>query len=540
MSPSSAALLDRQEPAGPQAGASSDGELPTYHSTVGPLADLSEQRPDLQESRIYRGRTVEELIPRIESELGADAIVLRRRKGLSGGIGGFFQRPFVEIEARRGTARFDMYDEATGTPALPPSLESLAAHEPASPAPGARPAVTRPAGGTYVTGPLLALAAAGSREILGEAHNPSLMSAEETFSTPASGLMATEPTFAAAELRELDPDELAPQPLPLSTPEAREDPFAAALAAAETAVAHEFPDLPSPVEISAARGARPVEPNPELDGAPRQPDSAPRQGDAAPRQPDSASRRAQASIEATLVDLGISAGFAAELVDSATAHVTPLEPRLSLARAVHRAVTQRIPACAPLPSAGASIAVIGAGGSGKTGCCAALLGAYRKSSTLPARCASILAGPERGELELLLSPDILTPTPVGSGRATQVLAEARANGLLLLDMPGVSPADRGAVRTIAKLLSELKPDRVVLALPATMGAKPMVQLLEAFRPLRAHALAITHAEETDQLGVAIEAACKFGLAPEYLLDGSRNRGGLSALDPTRLADRLLS
>ena len=39
-------------------------------------------------------------------------------------------------------------------------------------------------------------------------------------------------------------------------------------------------------------------------------------------------------------------------------------------------------------------------------------------------------------------------------------------------------------------------------------------------------MAITHADETDQLGVAVEAACQFDLAPDYLLEGAA--GGLSA------------
>ncbi len=80
---------------------------------------------------------------------------------------------------------------------------------------------------------------------------------------------------------------------------------------------------------------------------------------------------------------------------------------------------------------------------------------------------------------------------------------------------------------------------MLVALPATLGAKAAAQLLEALRPLRPTGLAITHADETDQIGVAVEAACRFGLAPEYLLDRGRLRGGLTRIDPTHLADRLL-
>ena len=53
------------------------------------------------ETKTFRGRTLDALLPEIREELGPDAIVLRRREGLAGGVGGFFQRSFVEVEARR-------------------------------------------------------------------------------------------------------------------------------------------------------------------------------------------------------------------------------------------------------------------------------------------------------------------------------------------------------------------------------------------------------------------------------------------------------
>jgi hypothetical protein len=79
----------------------------------------------------------------------------------------------------------------------------------------------------------------------------------------------------------------------------------------------------------------------------------------------------------------------------------------------------------------------------------------------------------------------------------------------------------------------------VVALPATLGARATSQLLAAMQPLKPNALAITHADETDQLGVAVQAACSFGIAPEYLLSGARSDRALSRLDPATLAQRLL-
>src|SRR3954466_11743924 len=50
--------------------------------------------------KTFRGRSLEEILPQIREELGPDAIVLRRREGLTGGVGGFFQRPYVEVDPR--------------------------------------------------------------------------------------------------------------------------------------------------------------------------------------------------------------------------------------------------------------------------------------------------------------------------------------------------------------------------------------------------------------------------------------------------------
>lgn len=427
---------------------------------------------------VYRGRSVEELIPRIEAELGPDAIVLRRRTGLTGGIGGFFQRPFAEVEAQPGGPRVDLYDEAPEEPAMPPPMES-------------RPMVSRPAG-AYVTDSLATLTAS--------------------------------------------------EPEPLSTQAA--EPFTAILAAAEQTLDAAAPELAAPTPTQA-----PPTPEPAVDFESFEPLRAelrridPPAPAPAPTSPEPEHRsRARVSLEGGLVELGMSPEFAAELVDGAGAHVQPFAPRLSLVRAVHRGLVQRIPVVSsPLPVASAAIALVGSGGSGKTSCCAALLGAYRKASTLQASCATIVAGdgPDHDRLSLLLSPAIMTPTALGSTQASRALAEARERGLLLLDTPPLSPADRPGIRRLAGALPEFAPDRVVIALPATLGPRAAAQLLEALAPLGASAVAITHADETDQLGVAVEAACRFGLAPEYILDRGRARGRLTRIDPAYLADRLL-
>jgi flagellar biosynthesis GTPase FlhF len=141
---------------------------------------------------------------------------------------------------------------------------------------------------------------------------------------------------------------------------------------------------------------------------------------------------------------------------------------------------------------------------------------------------------------MLLSPYVMKPTAIDTQRAVRALHRTRAEGLLVIDTPPLSPGDRGGVRALATLLGELEPERVVVVLPATLGAVAASQLLKALRPLRANALALTHADDTDQIGVAIEAACRSALAPEYMLRRARGGGwSVARLDPAGLAAKLV-
>lgn len=386
-------------------------------------------------TRVYRGRTVEELLPKIQADLGADAVVVRREKGLTGGFAGFFQRPFVEIEARRGTPAIDCYDNDDGAPELPDV---------------APPAVNAMNGN---------VAPAQFHELIPAVVNDSV-------------------------------------------------PFAAALAEAETAV--------SPADDGASLDAPRATPEPtettELQTLHLTPAAA------APP-----SGRNRAAIERTLLKAGMDAQLTRELIEAAAAHALALMGgRPSLARAVHTTLAQRIPSCPPLPGGNATIAVVGPGGAGKSALCAALLGAYRKRSTLPASAMTLAHEPNRA--------------------AMATVRAAREQSVLVLDTPACSPADTAAIGALAAQLRELAPDRVIVALPATLGAAAARQLLRALAPLGANALAITHVDETDQLGVAVSAACTAGLGPIHLLgrlERARAHGGLTATDPADLAERLL-
>src|SRR4051794_28251340 len=87
------------------------------------------------DTKTYRGRTLEEVLPKIKADLGPDAEIVRQRSGLTGGVGGFFQRHTVEVEARPPAAdeqprrRFDQYDSdavvAPSSDPLPADIDSF-------------------------------------------------------------------------------------------------------------------------------------------------------------------------------------------------------------------------------------------------------------------------------------------------------------------------------------------------------------------------------------------------------------------------------
>lgn len=476
--------------------------------------------------RVYRGRSVAELIPRIQADLGPEAIVLRRRSGLEGGIGGFFQRQFVEIEAREGGGRVDFYDGADETPRLDgfaelrlPGAETGAAEGRSKPALDAGEAHHDDPPREDMSAFANALAAAGI------AISDTRTAEEQATATPVAARPAPRSHLLSAySAAPAEPPAL-PAHLELQEP-------AWPLA----------PETITPAPLPSTHDWAPAVQAPSPAPVPRRPAAVAPPPSAAVAKPVTAAvaparTRTQLGVVKELVATGMEESFALELIDAACAHVLVFNPRIGLRKAVRIELERRIPTAAPLPGTGVAIALAGPGGSGKTRCVASLASVYRRSETLKVSCASLLAESADGPLKMILSPAITTPTDATGTRALRAISDARAQGLTLIDTPSLSPADQGQIKTLGKLLAAVEPDRVVVALPATLGRVAASQLLAAMRPLRPGALAITHADETDQIGVAVQTACESGLAPEYLLSGAR--GALTRLDPAALAQRLL-
>ena len=72
--------------------------------------------------RTYRGKSLEELIPKIQAELGPDAIILREREGLTGGVNGFFAQRCVEVDVQAPGA---LSPEMQASSLAPAAVETL-------------------------------------------------------------------------------------------------------------------------------------------------------------------------------------------------------------------------------------------------------------------------------------------------------------------------------------------------------------------------------------------------------------------------------
>ncbi len=329
---------------------------PSEHQELAAPATLREAL------RIYTGRTVDELVPRIVAELGSDAVVLRHERGLTGGFAGFFRRPFVEIEVARGAPRFDCYDEEDGAAVLPQDGEAVAAaaqdfQETVSfpPAGFAAELASAEAAGPVVVEDVHAHGAYPPGAPLTEGTPPE--AAPPAVAPPETVAPETGPPGAQCQLPETDPPAAQYQLPALGWAGPNQSAASAATPLAETGMLAEGQCL-------RLRSRSPP----------------------APR-----ARRSNAPCWGP----AWTSKLVREALEAATAHVLPLldaSSPPSLAGAVRRALAQRIPVCRPLPTGGAVVAFVGPGGAGKSACCAALLDAYHRRSTLPAVRATLVPG----------------------------------------------------------------------------------------------------------------------------------------------------
>jgi Meckel syndrome type 1 protein len=405
-------------------------------------------------ARTYRGGSLDELLPRIRAELGDDAVVLREREGLQGGVGGFFQKAFVEVEARAGAPRVDVYDDAGEAAA--DEREPAAPFVPLAPAPAEAPDPVD-----------LPPAARGFGSLLAEAYG--------------------------ADGAPVVPDVIPP---------AVEREALNALTASETlAAVASVP--PAPV---GGRGG-------------------PMVGVVRERPP------AAAALEASLVEHGLSAELAWAVVAETVTHELPFASARSLKRLVRGALARLVPAPAPRPCGRTVIALVGPRGAGRTHVAASLAAAYARAGEVPVICLALGAPDGGAELGRLLGDAGVPVHAVGTAEAAAVVAASPADAVVVLDAPAPAPRDDRAAAALMRDLRRIGVTERHAVLAATTAAPAAREVLGALAPLAPTALALTHADASDAIGGAIEAAIRARLPLSYVASAT----GVQPADPQVLA-----
>ena len=528
---------------------------------------------ELNGVRTYRGRKLEDLIPQIRAELGPDAIILRQREGLMGGVGGFFAQKCVEVDAQAApphVPQIDIYDEDEPVngwdegiedfvppPATPAAIPALPAPE--APAPTweqhaaaweqTAPAVEPPAVEAPAAAPIAEQPAPVAADPVQPPFTPAPPASDEL--TAESFVSRLEQAAAHVDIDELvklvtsgrvmageqPPAPPAPAPEPVATEQIAPEPVPAPQPAPQPAPVAEAP-VPPPAPAPVA--ATPAVPAPaQVVETPAPAPVPPAANSWVAKQSGALDSDEAASVIAELTAQGLSEDWAQQLIVAAAAHRSPLF-KGSLRDAVRATLTAIIPAPAPLPPAGAAVAFVGAGGAGKTRCAAALASAYAKGSTLASSVVSLGSDDWGGDLkELLKGQNVWVMGAANGAEAAPAVEHGRDGGLVVVDTTAATPRDPASVEALATELRSLRLDAVYIAVPATFSVHAARKLIDGFAALGADGIAVTHADEADQLGIAAELSQISGMPVAYIHDGLELDGALSAADPSALAARLL-
>jgi flagellar biosynthesis GTPase FlhF len=474
-------------------------------------------------TRKYQGGTLDELLPKIREELGDDAIVVRQREGLTGGVGGFFQKRCVEVEARAGAAPavtraqaparggFSVTDGPEATPAPPP---------PAAAAPPASvvEAMLAQASGTDFGERLVA--AQDEQAKLGAEPPPPAAAPTVGSSVSVDDLLAGAAPPAPAHEPVAPPPAAPPRGRVVTSPQVDALPPQRAEASAPP---------PAPSAPAPPPAAPPVAAGPPVVPAPM-PAPAP-----APAAEEGArAARAERAI-ATLADRGLAPAFAEEIVDGVMAFRVPFQQGARLGSLVARELAQRIPV-APLVRPGVT-AWVGSGGSGKTSVVAAFARAHAEAGTLPVAVVALQAADEGAALRAALQGTGVDVHAASDDTIAEPLVQwlVASGATVVIDTPAVSPRNAAEVTSLGRRLQRLGAQDIHLCIPATVGAQVARDVLEGTSSLAPTALTITHGDETERLGAAVQLAIDSGLPISFVSEAGATGRGLRAADPAELA-----
>jgi flagellar biosynthesis GTPase FlhF len=546
--------------------------------------------PQDSETFTYRGRSLEELVPRIRQDLGDDAVIVSRRETTTGGVGGFFAKREIEVEVRPGqqppnvAAAFarqlaDAHErqqqqqqsgQASGADALRPAIspEVDALPPPPAPAPSAADVsvddLFRPPTPEQQSHGLAALFNVGLAPAEPEAPverpphgiieddddddeyeygygddfddevepEPEGAADLEAGVAPPIDDIVDEPEVEATLQVEA---EVVPEPLPVvDQPTGAFDYLGGPASTPDPEPMGTVPSEPDPEPM----GTVPSEPEPEPMGTvPSEPEYAPM--GTVPGEPAALPPAALAAAD-RLVARGLRPGLAEAVAEEAMTGLAPLVHGADPKDLVIDALARRIP-MHPLRRGPGVVGFVGPGGAGKTRCVARLAAAHARHGLLPVTVVALRSPDGGAELRRLLAPYGVALHAVESGaEGSACIAGLRGEGLVIVDTPGVSPRSSGELRALGFELTSLAPDELHLAVPATIGPDAARELVAGVRELGVGALVLTHTDETEILGTVIGLAIDSGLPLSYLARGQAVEAGLRPASAAELAADLVT
>lgn len=171
------------------------------------------------------------------------------------------------------------------------------------------------------------------------------------------------------------------------------------------------------------------------------------------------------------------------------------------------------------PSEGV-IALVGPPGAGKTAT-AAKLAVRAQIATGRARLVSLdaMSLGAAGHLDALAAASGVTCALTASMEQLGAVLRRRWAGVTVIDTPGVSARDAGAIAELAERLHAVSPTEVHLVVPATSKREDALASVAALAPLGPTHLAFTRLDEATTAGSLLTVGAASGLPLSYVADG---------------------
>ena len=500
-----------------------------------------------QETRTYRGSSLEELLPQILGELGPEAVITKQREGVVGGLGGFFGKRCVEVEVE-----------------VPAALAAAAGA--AAPLPPAAPRASLPYRAVldaYDLGDTLV-----GTQALGDSGSPIIdsvfaqalpfadhLTVAASQAAPSTTLQAPQSWADDLDLAQLDAEEFQPLDL-LPDPLAEEArawakqeiramkkavaersaaPAAAAAAPAKAparAPARAAAPTPAaaPAAVMAARAAAGVG-APALAAAPA----------AGARLPVKGSTSELVAVTASLAEAGLPESLVLAIHRDIAREVRPFASDLPVHDQARAALARRIKTKHGWRGKRRTIALVGGAGAGKTLTAAKFCHAFAVGGGLSVGALSLESPRVALQLGYLTDgigvdfqiADLPSQVPLAAGRL-------EARDLIVVDTPAVDVGSPGTLSRLESLLLALRPDETHFLVPASAEIEPSQALLEALASrLGIDRILITRLDEAPSLGAQLALSISARLPISYLATGDTVTYGLAPADSVALATMVL-